>query len=154
MKTEPIDLDTCTIQEACDYAIKCVVAQGHVCISKGECVYGDDYGNHCVIGWLDPTNDDLMIFEGNVASAIHYGALKHPFFKRHVEVLINLQRVHDVVLFGHSVVHHIDKTLKRLACDGIDTSGPHWQEWRAIAMFEAYKLADAILKAGEDSSDE
>ena len=56
------DLKTCTLQEACDYAVFKIVEQAKQCLSgKGGCAYGDGNGNHCAVGWLlDTDNAQLM----------------------------------------------------------------------------------------------
>lgn len=123
------DINNCTVQEACDYAIKQLVNQGKRCVN-GDCVYDDGNGNHCAIGWLlDHDDGDLMGFVGGFMHLMveHKGKLP-TLIRKNAEVFDRLQDVHDDP-------HRYN--LEMLERMGVDTSGNHWEEWMRIATREA-----------------
>jgi len=131
------DLNTCTVQEACDYAIKQMVKQGRPCTDGYDCLYADHAGNHCAIGWLlDPNDEELMGFFGTLPSLLSDMPDKVPHIIRNNSFVFSaLQTVHDIAFY--SKLEYI-KTPKQAVATlqnkyGVDTSGPHWQKWVQIA---------------------
>lgn len=133
-----------TLQEAGDFAVKKIVAQGKQCgiphpykYDEIECLYADGEGNHCALGWLfDPKDQELMASKQSIESLIFetehdLPALiveNHPFFTR-------LQQFHDHVLWtGRKTVFN---NLVEDYGDVVDFSGEHWQKW--IDMGELYQ---------------
>jgi hypothetical protein len=55
------EVDAMTVQQAIDYSLDKLVKQGERCYNGNDCMYGDEEGNHCAIGWLlDADNKSLM----------------------------------------------------------------------------------------------
>ena len=118
-----------TAQEACDYSVQQIVAQGEQCYNKarGRCLHSDGQGNHCAIGWmLDPNNKDLMGCTSTIRILVDDFQDEIPqIIRDHVEVFLWLQGFHDE---GYSIVREAYRN--RLRYDhNIDTSAPHWQQW-------------------------
>ena len=132
MNTTKPNLDTCTLQEACDYAVAMIVKQGGRCMEKGEygykqdfCVYGNDKGEHCAVGWLlDDTNDALMRFEGDVTELIGDSKISIPsLIHKNIDVFTSLQVFHDSEAASRRRYY-----LSRLSED-IDTDKPQYKQW-------------------------
>ena len=126
------NLDTCTLQEACDYAVAMIVKQGGRCMgetSEGyntiSCLYGNDKGGHCAVGWLlDDTNKDLMTYSGAVTDLIRDFKISVPsLIHKNIDVFDSLQSFHDVEAAGTR--HYY---LSRLSED-IDTDKPQYRQW-------------------------
>jgi len=127
-----IDITTCTVQEACDYAVQQLVKQGKPCIAYADtCAYGDGQGNHCAIGWLlDHNNKELMDAEGPLESLILcYGARIPRIIKDNRSVFRDLQIIHDSAAADDL---NFEVTKKALVNKNIDISGPHWTAWFSI----------------------
>lgn len=133
------DINTCTLQEAMDYAVKKIVEQGYRCYDEEEddCLYADGKGGHCAIGWLLDHNDaELMGYMGGVED------ISNEFGKDRLPSLIYgniyafgwLQQFHDVDKHGgrYSAITELEKL-------GIDTSGKHWQDWVGLQNGESNK---------------
>jgi len=129
MSTTKPDLDTCTLQEACDYAVAMIVKQGGRCIrySSGFCAYGNGEGEHCAVGWLlDDTNKDLMAFRGGIDILLASSASKisvPPLIHKNIDVFDSLQSFHDLRETGERRYY-----LSRLSED-IDTDKPQYKQW-------------------------
>ena len=116
-----------TAQEACDYSVKQIVAQGGRCVSNDYCRYSDGQGHHCGIGWLlDPDDKDLMNYVGYVHRMIEGLPNKVPqIIKDNVGLFGTLQEFHD-----EPGSHNRKMRRNRLRDNhNIDTSGDHWQKW-------------------------
>jgi len=126
-----IDINNCTLQEAMDYAVQRMVEQGGRCGSRDRsgnfyCMYGNDEGKHCAVGWLLPKDDrELMAYKG-VARALvcRYADRVPAVVRENVETMTYLQDFHDARYRGGR-----ERRRKELSRLGIDTSGPHWQAW-------------------------
>ena len=117
-----------TVQEACDYSVKQIVAQGGRCQEDDDnCLYGDGHGNHCAIGWLlDPDNKGLMSYVGSIyAVTPSYPDEVQAIIKDNLNIFAELQRFHDE---PESQRREILRNVLRVA-HNIDTSGDHWQKW-------------------------
>ena len=118
-----------TAQEACDYSVQQIVAQGGRCynVVDGACMYGDGHGKHCAIGWLlDPNNKELMSYKGSFDDL-------PPSYPDEVPVIIHnnrdlfaaLQDFHDQP--GSPAREYYRNRLRDN--HDIDTSAAHWQQW-------------------------
>ena len=129
--TKP-NLDTCTLQEARDYAVAMIVKQGGRCMGKAKggfkqdfCLYGNDKGEHCAVGWLlDDTNKDLMTYNGAVTALIGDSKISIPsLIRNNIGVLKSLQSFHDLGETSERSCY-----LSRLSED-IDTDKPQYKQW-------------------------
>jgi len=113
-----------TAQEYCDYAVQKIVQQGYRCVDGYDrCVYADENGNHCAVGWLLDEDSPLMKHLGSVMGLKirnHLPSHLVPF----AETLQVLQRFHDSAFKCIRV-----EDMQELNGLGIDTSGEHWQKW-------------------------
>ena len=120
------DFETCTLQEACDYAVFKIVEQGGQCLSgKNNCVYGDGNGNHCAVGWLlDNSDEQLMncgdavielcnVYSDEIPSVIH----------NNIVAFDRLQGFHD----AESVISRANNL--GLLSKSINTTAPQYQQW-------------------------
>jgi hypothetical protein len=134
---KPEDVDKMTLQEFLDYAVKKIVEQGERCLSGTGCSYGktEIFDNlpprvtHCGIGWgLDEHDGELMSYGRGVMELVDEFGRSGRIPKLMVDNLQAMQRLqsfHDCVL-----KHDREFNMKKLREDrGIDTSGPHWQQW-------------------------
>lgn len=139
------DLDTCTVQEACDYAIKMLVKQRKPCTDGNDCMYGDDAGNHCAIGWLlDPNDDYLMGFIGPISVLVQEKPNRLPrIVHNNSRTFAALQTVHDIAFYRElDYINTPERAVAALHNDhGIDTSGAHWQKWVKLANEHRASLA-------------
>lgn len=123
------DINTCTLQEAMDYAVKKIVEQGYRCYDEEEsvCLYADDRGGHCAIGWLLDHNDaELMNYVGgleDIPNALGKDRLPSLIYDN-IYVFSWLQYFHDADEHGCRY-----RAQTQLGRHGIDTSGRHWQQW-------------------------
>jgi len=126
------NLDTCTLQEACDYAVAMIVKQGGRCMGKAKggfkqdfCAYGNDKGGHCAVGWLlDDTNKDLMTYSGAVTELIgDFNMSVSPLIHDNIDVFDSLQVFHDSEETSRRRYY-----LSRLSED-IDTDKPQYKQW-------------------------
>jgi len=118
-----------TAQEACDYSVQQIVAQGEQCYNKarGRCLHSDGQGNHCAIGWLlDPNNKELMGYISAIRLLVDDLPKNVPqIIKDNVKLFGTLQEFHDE---GYSIDREAYRN--RLRDDhNIDTSAAHWQQW-------------------------
>ena len=120
-----------TAQEACDYSVKQIVAQGGQCYdvvnTTSTCMHGDGQGNHCAIGWLlDPDNKELMNYDLGVQDVVEDFPDDVPqIIKDNLDMFAVLQDFHDE---GYSIVREMCRNRLRDNYK-IDTSGDHWQQW-------------------------
>lgn len=133
------DIDNCTVQEACDYAIKKIVEQGKACINNsGACAYADGHNNHCAVGWLLPAdNRELMDYEGTVEQLTTDYDLDVPdIITDNIPVFLELQKVHDAAHSaawgGGDFQKRLKNARKKLKNQGINTDKPIWQKWFEI----------------------
>jgi len=116
-------------QEACDYSVQQIVAQGGRCydVVDGACMYGDGHGNHCAIGWLlDPDNEDFMSYKGSFDDLpTSYPDEVPEVIRDNIDLFTELQCFHDVPESQRREI------LRDVLRDNykIDTSAPHWQQW-------------------------
>lgn len=121
-----INTDGKTVQQVITEVLEKFIDQGKRCTRGGNCVYGDDQGNHCAIGWLLPDDrEDLMKFEGSLSSLVTEVDDLGPndvFIQNHFGVLNVLQLFHDSPRFPRAAPllklgvdpELIDKTYKIL----------------------------------------
>lgn len=126
MKKEAVD--AMTLQQACDYAVKQIVAQGDRCgVTTGStfhCTYAAD-GMHCAVGWLlDEGNVELMRATGRASSLVEcYPGFIPEIIKANSTIFDLLQNFHDAY-------HEEDRAvILYMLSRHIDTSGKHWQQW-------------------------
>lgn len=126
MKKELVD--KMTLQEAMDYAVKQIVAQGGRCMNEdNKCRYSDGAGRHCAVGWLLDEDDDLLMSSSAALQRLPKMLENNiPDIIRNNLVLFQyLQRFHD---------YPEKESRKRrrafiTGLFGIDTSGEHWEQW-------------------------
>lgn len=130
MKKEAVD--KMSLQEAMDYAINKLVEQGGRCIGRNDrCVYGNDKGHHCAVGWLlDEDHEDLMRLTGGVLGLL--GG-----FDEDVPELIEIehlafqafQSLHDSH-FKDGESGRVDFLTILRREHGVDTTtNPNWHRW-------------------------
>ena len=124
------DLGTCTVQEACDYAVYKIVEQGKQCTAEGTnmCLYSDGEGNHCAVGWLlDHEDKELMAQEGSVRGILKDFEGRIPkLIIQHLYEFTALQELHD------SLPYERENKLILLQDMGIDTSKPQYEQWLGV----------------------
>lgn len=121
------DIDNCTVQEACDYAVKKIVEQGGRCRDALGCVYGNGLGEHCSIGWLLPEDNDALMGAPLKLDALvcEFGAEVPELIRENEGAFYLLQSFHDVATKKMRI-----SDMGLLSREyGIDTSGDHWQQW-------------------------
>ena len=116
-----------TVQEACDYSVRKIVAQGGQALnaSKG-CIYKSNEGKRCAIGWLmNDTNPEAFIFSGG----LHVMGDRYPETLPAV-VLDNVAIFRLLQYFHDSPARSVRIATKlKLNVAGVDTSAEHWREW-------------------------
>lgn len=120
------DINNCTLQEACDYAVLKIVEQGGECLDEltGKCVYGDGVGKHCAVGWLlDHNNEQLMKFTGGIHDLLDEFDNIPSIFSENLSTFTELQDFHDVQLEGER-----EHCLECLSFD-IDITAPQYRQW-------------------------
>lgn len=123
---EKPNLETCTLQEACDYSVLKIVEQGGQCLSgKGGCAYGDEKGNHCAIGWLlDASNKQLMSCGDDVTLLMSVFDCELPsVLYNNREAFNALQEFHDA-----DCVTGREEFLNKLN-ESIGIKAPQYQQW-------------------------
>ena len=124
------DLDTCTVQEACDYAVYKIVEQGKQCNAEGgyKCLYSDGKGNHCAVGWLlDHEDKELMEVDGSIRGIVKDSRFRIPkLIRQHLYQFTALQDLHDAGPYERELM------LTRLEAEGIDTSKPQYEQWLRV----------------------
>ena len=136
--TGEINLSTCTVQEACDYAVKKIVEQGRQCnTASGACVYGKAGVDnlHCAVGWLLPLDsyESLMSYLGSADDVVIKLDNDNIVLNRvNSSVFGTLQEFHDNK--GRWERQRSIEELNEL--DNIDTSAPHWQQWLDMGYAE------------------
>jgi hypothetical protein len=118
-----------TAQEACDYSVQQIVAQGGQCydVVNDACLHSDGQGNHCAIGWLlDPNNKELMGYISDIKLLVDDFPDDVPqIIKHNLDLFAALQDFHDQ---PDSIIR--ENYRDRLRDNyKIDTSAPHWQQW-------------------------
>lgn len=121
------DINTATVQEVCDYAVAKIVEQGGRCYNEdGDfCMYSDNKGKHCAVGWLLPEDDELMDFEGGVYTLVGDYPDKVPtLIANNIDAFGVLQSLHDADLSRFR-----KRNIEDLQQEGVDTSAPQYQQW-------------------------
>jgi len=116
-----------TVQEACDYSVHNVVAQGDQALDlSGGCIYKSNEGKRCAIGWLmNDTNPEAFILLGG----LHLLKDRYPETLPAV-VLDNFAIFRLLQYFHDSPATSVRIAYKRrLDVAGVDTSAEHWREW-------------------------
>lgn len=119
------NIETATLQEACDYAVLKIVEQGKQCYQYGYCAYSDASGNHCAVGWLLDEKSDAMIFEGDIYDLI-YSHNDIP------ELITDNQNVFDCLQRFHDLEGKEDRIATMLSMEkvyNISVSAPQWNQW-------------------------
>lgn len=99
-----------------------LIAQGGRCLQGNGCAYGDGEGNHCSVGWLLPSdNEVLMSYDGDIDGLlINYSDVgpNDKWIRTHSEVLEHLQDFHDhatlssdLTLRGKKLLPYVDQSL-------------------------------------------
>lgn len=117
-----------SVQEACDYAVLKIVEQGGQCHNGMQhCMYGNEEGQHCAIGWLlDPDNENLMDFDGGIVElADETEELIPNIIKNNLYVFGVLQDFHD----GESICGRKMALEQLHNYYNIDISKPQYQQW-------------------------
>jgi hypothetical protein len=125
MKKE--NVDKMTLQQAMDYSINKLVEQGHRCLIKNECSYGDGAGSHCAVGWLlDEDNEELMNISGGLGLLTNnYGDLLPKLILKNQSAFREFQNFHDFETHQSRSNH-----LQELEGYGIDVkTNPNWNKW-------------------------
>ena len=115
------------VQEACDYAVRKMVEQGGQCKVQTTCVYGNEAGRHCAVGWLLPEDspDNIWNFVGNVEDlAGKHGDSLPDVITENLYLMCHLQNFHDAESWMAR-----EKYKRLLTREGINTKGEHWQQW-------------------------
>jgi len=127
-----LDFSKCTLQEACDYAVKKMVAQKSRCKDGEGCLYFDG-DRRCAVGWLldagGLTEEDITCW-GGVVNLVRNSQQRLPpklrsFLEAHALALAALQRFHDKDSRAERAAAAHDLQVYH----GVDTSGEAWQEW-------------------------
>lgn len=134
---DTLNIDHCTLQEACDFAVRKIVEQNYRCVQqdditgKVECMYSDDEGGHCAIGWLLPeeTLKQLNGYVGDVGMMMAEDVELPEIIRENTGAFMKLQEFHDWEDFSmrQDVMNRLRDSYH------IDTSGEHWQQWLAKA---------------------
>ena len=126
------DLETCTLQEACDYAVFKIVEQGKRCVSVlGLCAYGNDNDNHCAVGWLlDHNNKQLMYSGDHVENLIRFHKNDLP-----IVVVYNLSFMLEFQDFHDCFSQKKRQVILNELSSYINTTAPQYQQW--VEMGEA-----------------
>jgi hypothetical protein len=116
------------LQESFDYLVNKIAQQGVQCLDEDEdCVYGNDRGQHCGIGWLlDSENKTLMEHCGTVTNMIeNYPDLVPETLKNNATCFNMIQTFHDFRgdLQRRSIANAIHKIFD------IDISNPNVEKW-------------------------
>ena len=118
-----------TAQEACDYSVQQIVAQGGRCydVVNNTCMHGDGQGNHCAIGWLlDPNDEEFMGYVGSIRLLVDDFPYDAPqIIQDNLDMFAVLQDFHDE---DYSIIREMCRNGLRDNYN-IDTSAPHWQQW-------------------------
>jgi len=75
-----------------------LVKQGGQCTDGNSCIYGDEKGRHCAIGWLLPNDDKLMGFDGDLGDLLSEEfdlGVNNDFIQENCDLLDITQKVHD-----------------------------------------------------------
>lgn len=130
-----------TEREVFEEIAAAIVAQGGQCSSadNGPCLYGDEKGRHCAVGWLLPEDDQrLMSAEGRVSDLLRiFNAEKlgpnADWISSRLEMLTRAQDVHDYDNYGLSREVPVEDPAAIW-----DRCYPHlsgvWDEWVALRI--------------------
>jgi len=115
-----------TLQEACDYSVKQIVAQGKQCVDRDDyCVYSNGKGNHCAIGWLLQDVAEAFTFTGSIDQLeMAYPEALPEVVKENLSTFCILQKFHDKKSYWER-----EFALKDLQEKGVNTEGLHWHQW-------------------------
>lgn len=117
-----------SVQEACDYAVLKIVEQEGQCLNGMQhCIYGNEEGQHCAVGWLlDPNNENLMNFDGGIVELVDETEQPIPnIIKNNLDVFGVLQDFHD----NDSICGRKMALEQLYNVHNIDISKPQYQQW-------------------------
>ena len=117
------------LQESVDYVVKKIVEQGGQCREHEKCMYGNDRGQHCAVGWLlDSTNEELMDFDEDVESLVisHHEEIPE-IICLNVDVFDYIQRFHDGCAKNERRFI-LDRMITKYS-HLINFTGKHWEQW-------------------------
>jgi hypothetical protein len=118
------EVDAMTVQQAIEYSLDKLVKQGKRCVNGNDCMYGDEEGNHCAIGWLlDADNKSLMCNGGAITDLDDVRAVPK-LIRDNIETFLFFQQFHDSFYTKHRGMYK-----GNLKDSGIDTSHPNFQAW-------------------------
>lgn len=114
-----------TLVDFVDYCVEKTAEQGIQCLSNGVCSYGNDKGQHCLMGWgLDEDDQDLMeLFGGAQILVSDYGPRLPQHMVDNVDLFASLQDVHDLNSTEEDRRNMLDRIQRKY---GINTTGEHW----------------------------
>jgi len=98
-----IDTAGKTLNQVCEEIFQLLNKQGKRCVNESGCVYGNDEGHHCAVGFLLPEDDKkLMNFSGSLNQLINHSGIgdlgiNGKFIEKYFTELTLLQSVHDCV---------------------------------------------------------
>ena len=123
-----MNTDEMNLQQAVNYSVSKIVAQGSRCMmhinGSADCAYGDGEGNHCSVGWLlDPNIRNLMEWGGSVNDLVKVFTVPE-VIRSNIDVFRVLQLFHD----AHTSRERED-SLGTLELHGIDTSHEDFEKW-------------------------
>lgn len=124
-----INVDKMSLKEAAEYVIKKLVIQGEQCFDGDECAYGNEFGQHCAVGFLlNEKNKYLMELQGSVYTLISEESKSVPkLIKNNTEFFRELQNFHDENTLSSRSIRL--KKLKSIAPHAIDLRNPNWKKW-------------------------
>lgn len=130
----PSEVDNWTLKRAAEYALKRMVLQGVPCKIGNDCMYGNEEGKHCGVGFLlNPKNPKLMEFEGNVTDlADTYPKAIPNLVRRNLDFFITFQEFHDYDSFigRKKALNQLKKEFPKI----VDLRNPHWKQWMNLGV--------------------
>ena len=123
-----------SVQQVLDELAVTLIKQGRRCLkntghlTNGEvCVYGDNNGNHCGIGWLLPCDRlDLMLYMGSLSTLLDENIDLGPndsFIRKNKSLLSLIQSLHDLKSYIYRRI-----TSEKISSNfGINMSS--WTRW-------------------------
>ena len=121
-----------TLQQLFDYAIEKLVAQGKQCVNEyGACIYDDEAGNHCGIGWLlDKDRMKLPFLGGSIFDVVENAYEVPKPIRDNLPAALDFQELHDAA-------ERVDRAvrLRFLNSHGINTDNPAYQQWVEMGQY-------------------
>jgi len=123
-----IDTTDKTLNQVCLEIFKLLVEQKKQCLDdKNCCMYGNETGEHCAIGFLLPEdNEELMGFGGDLADLLIFDDIgpNTDFIHKNFQALDVMQDAHDFKSDAHIHV----KTLK----NDFNISNEYLDQWEKL----------------------